>query len=245
MLVSFKPSILAVGLALASSAALADPGYYVVTPYDNAGIRTIDFRYWTVKFKNSPEVVWPEVGFGYGVNSRWTTELFVSYIGSSQMATRPSTLNWQNDVLLTQGELPVDIAVHAQLIKDMMRHGLHSVELGPVLQTDVGRTQLNANVFFEHAYGDGASGPTQLKYQWQVRHRWMPELHVGLQGFGELGRWNDWAVWDKQSHRAGPALYTKVRFGEHEVLKLQAAYLLGRTYGQRGHMFTARVNYEF
>ena len=35
---------------MASAAATADPGYYVVTAYDNEGVGSVDFRYWTVRF---------------------------------------------------------------------------------------------------------------------------------------------------------------------------------------------------
>ncbi len=54
---------------------LADPGYYLVTVYGNAGEKTIDYRYWTVKFPNRPEIIWPELGFGYGVSERWYSEV--------------------------------------------------------------------------------------------------------------------------------------------------------------------------
>jgi hypothetical protein len=79
----------------------------VVTPYENEGLRSIDFRYWTAKPQGRVETVWPEVGVGLGVSSRWTTELFMSWKGSSRLATKPSTLNWQNEFMLTQGKLPL------------------------------------------------------------------------------------------------------------------------------------------
>jgi hypothetical protein len=228
-------------LALALGAARADPGYYVVTAYSDPGVRTVDFRYWTVKRKGRPEMIWPEVGFGWNVNSRWHTELFASWIGSSQMATRLSTLNWQNDVLLTQGELPFDLALHTQYVKDETGDP-NAFEFGPVFQTDVGRTQLNANAFFERTLG--STKPTRMKYQWQVRHRWRPWLHFGAQGFGELGEWDDWAPRAKQSHRAGPALFGSVPLGER-TLGWQAAWLTGSTYARHGHMFTARLKLDF
>ncbi|MDH4052233.1 MAG: hypothetical protein OEU93_11690 [Rubrivivax sp.] len=240
-----RVTFLAGVLALAAGSAVADPGYYVVTPYDNAGIRMVDFRYWTVKPQGGTEVVWPEVGLAYGVTSRWTTELLLSYIGSSQMATRLSTLNWQNDVLLTQGELPFDLALHMLMTSNRMDPDYSAVEVGPVFQTDVDRTQLNANLFFEHNYGPQAPSQTFLKYQWQVRHRWMRQLHVGAQGFGEVGPWDDWLPRAKQSHRAGPALFTTVHLAEDQALKLQAAYLIGKTYGRNGHEFTMQAVYEF
>jgi len=229
----------------AGSAALADPGYYVVTVYDNEGRSSIDVRYWTVKFPQTPEVIWPEVGFGHGVTSRWTTELFASWIGSSQFATRLSTWNWQNDFLLTQGELPLDIALHAQLIRNQLEPGGGSIEWGPVLQTDVGRTQLNGNVFFENGWDGFAPAAAQMKCQWQVRHRWRPALHFGLQGFGELGRWDHWAPRDQQSHRAGPALFGTLPVGDGQELRVQAAYLFGKVYAHDATMFTMRAQWVF
>lgn len=232
-------------LALTAVPARADPGYYVATPYDNAGKVIVDFRYWTTKARGRGEVVWPEVGLGYGVNSRWTTELFMSLKGSQADAVKPSSLNWQNQVLLTQGEWPLDVALHAQLIHNQESpHGL-TLELGPLLQADWGRTQINGNLTVERALSGDTSAPAQMKYQWQLRYRWLPMLHVGLQGFGELGPWDRWASADKQSHRAGPALFFAVRPGGDAVLKLQAAWLEGKTYTRRGHMFTLRATAEF
>lgn len=54
-----KRRLLLVSLLLAARAAIADPGYYLVTAYDNAGRVNIDCRYWTVKAHRSAEVIWP------------------------------------------------------------------------------------------------------------------------------------------------------------------------------------------
>jgi hypothetical protein len=237
--------LLPVLLATTSPAALADPGYYVVTPYDNAGVRSIDIRYWTFKPTGKKEVLWPEIGVAYGVNSRWTTELFISGIGNDATNMRASSLNWQNDVLLTQGELPVDIALHAQFIKDRNTPHQLNVEWGPVLQTDIGRTQFNLNAFVAQALHAERPQKADLRYQFQVRHRLTDGLHVGVQGFGELGPWNDWAPGATQSHRAGPAVFGKIALGEREAFKWQAAWLVGMVNATRGHMFTAKVNYDF
>lgn len=226
--------------------ASADPGYYVVTAYDNKGQTSVDFRYWTVKGRDgSPAGLWPELGIGYGVTSRWYTELLASFIGTMDTAIKASSWNWQNEVLLTQGEYPVDVAVHAMLIRYPDARDGTTLEYGPVLQTDVGRTQLNANIFFEHTWADAAPAHTQMKYQWQVKHRWKPALNFGIQGFGELGPWRSWLPREQQSHRAGPALFGSVRVGNGKELIYQAAMLFGSTYGQNGNMFSMRVQYAF
>jgi hypothetical protein len=230
-------------LALCCGAALADPGYYVVTVYDDPGLRTVDFRYWSVNPAGAKAFNWPELGLGWNVNGRWYTEILASYVGSADSATRLDTLNWQNDVLLTQGQYPFDLAVHTLWVAPQ-DGGEHAFEFGPVLQTEVGRTQLNFNLVFEHGYGAQKNDPTQLKYQWQLRHRWQRWLHVGAQGFGEVGPWDHWSARDAQSHRAGPALFGSLPGGPG-TLSWQAAYLIGKTYGHRGSMFTSRVKYDF
>ncbi len=234
-------------LALTCVTACADPGYYVVTAYSDPGLRTVDLRYWTVDTPRAPATLWPELGLGWNVDERWYTGVLASYVGSEGTATRLSTLNWQNDLVLTGGRYPVDVALHTLVTKDYS--GGHALEFGPALQTDVGRTQLNFNLFFARAFGAMAGKPTQLKYQWQARYRWMPALHVGLQGFGEVGRWDHWPAWQKQSHRAGPAVFGKLPIGGRtsgdQPVQWQAAWLVGSTYAQHGSMFSARVSYGF
>jgi hypothetical protein len=236
---------ISLSLLAATTVAKADPGYYVVTAYDNAGLRTVDFRYWTVKSNGQAATRWPEIGLGYGVDSRWYTELYTSFIGTLDTATKLNTINWQNEYLLTQGEWPFDLAIHASLSKYSGTSNGYAIEYGPVLQTDIGRTQLNFNVFFEHEYGDDADGGTEMKYQWQIKRRWMPHVQFGLQGFGELGNWIHWEARDKQSHRAGPAIFGSVPVGGGTSLLYQAAILFGSTYGQSGNMFSMRVQYAF
>ena len=237
-------------LGLWGAAAWADPGYYVVQPYDNEGLRTLDFRYWTVKPQGRVEAIWPEVGVGLGVTSRWTTELFVSWIGSSRQATKPSSLNWQNEFLLTQGEWPLDVALHLQWVRDAENSHQNSIEYGPVLQTDFGRWRLNGNVFFERAQGGSPAQPTQIKYQWQMAYRLGPVLGLGAQGFGELGRWNRWSPKADQSNRAGPLIsghwpLAAGPAGGRAQFTLQAALLVGQTYGSAGRMFSLRAHTDF
>lgn len=235
---------LAAWLALASATASAAPGYYVVTVYDNPGIRTIDFRYWAVSPRGGATIYWPEVGIGWNVTGRWYSEVLASYIGSDNFTTHVDTLNWQNDVLLTQGQYPIDVALHTQLVAPQGGSSKHAFEFGPVLQTDVGRTQVNFNLVFEKGFGAEAGDPVELSYQWQLRHRWKPWLQFGAQGFGEVGPWDRWLPRETQSHRAGPALFGALPSGEG-VVSWQAAWLWGKTYGRRGDMLTARVKYEF
>ncbi|MEO5883511.1 MAG: hypothetical protein ABIQ06_13920 [Caldimonas sp.] len=227
-----------------AAAGVVNPGYYVVTVYDDPGLVTLDFRYWSVQANDgNTTVIWPEAGLGWNVNGRWYTEAFASWIGSSKFPTRLETLNWQNDFLLTQGQYPFDLAVHTLLVRPQGPATGYALEIGPVFQTEIERVQLTLNLFFQRGF-NSLAGPTELSYQWQLRYRWNRWLHVGAQGFGELGPWNEWLPQDRQSHRAGPAVFGSVPLGPGK-LGWQAAYLFGKTYARRGEMFTARIKYDF
>lgn len=179
-------------LQLTAGTTLADPGYYLATPYDRAEQAWADLRYGSVKSPGRPEL---------------------------------GPMQWQNDMTPTLGEWPPDLA----------------------LQTDFGRTQVNANLFFERSVDPEGAPPIQLRYQWQVKHRWKSLMNFGLQGFGEVGRWNDWPAAKDRSHRAGPALFGQWDLGRggDEALLYQAAYLLGRVYRRQGDLFTVRLQYSF
>lgn len=226
---------LALSCGAACGPARADPGYYLLTPYSQPGEGALELRYWSVKAPGEPATLWPEVGLRYGVDSRWTSELLASFIGDSLRDQRLSSINWQNSWLLTQGQYPLDLAVHAQLIRH--RGEGNALEAGPLMQGEWGLTRLNFNLIFEHDWASQRG--TQLKYQWGALHRVHGGLRLGLQGFGELGRWNHWS--EHPSHRAGPVL----RVGLPGNAELQAAFLWGKTYGSRGDMFSSQLLWPF
>lgn len=228
------------GLGLCAPAQ-ADPGYYLVRPYAAAGKTSLDLRYWTVQAPGEPAVLWPELGLRHGFNERWTSELLLSWIGPSWQAQKLSSLNWMNQWLLTGADSNFDLALHSQLIHNRGRRGGTALEIGPSWQGDLGLHRLNFNLLLEHDWArrDGS----QLKLQWQWSRPVQPGLRLGLQGFGELGRWNHWLPADQQSQRAGPVLHW-VPEGQRS-LSLNLAYLWGRTYGQRGDMFSAQLLLDF
>ena len=191
-------------LALAGAAAVrADPGYYLVTPYDEAGQVKLELRYWTVQNRGGRRVDWPEFGIGYGVTPRWTTAVLPSYIRTlGTTATRLSSLNWQNDVMLTQGQYDVDLALHTLLVHNQSPGSANAFEFGPALQ-------------------------------------------IGLQGFAELGDWNNPPPSRRQSTRLGPVLAGNLALGRGENLYYQVAVLNGRIYNRPGRMMTARLVYSF
>lgn len=224
------------------------PGYYVITPYPEEDETTLDFYFWNVKAPNSPAVYSPEIAVGHGVNSRWYTELYASDIHTDSGGTSYSSMALENDFMLTQGQYPFDLAIHTLVTRYHQTDRGVGFEFGPVLQADMSRVQLNANIFFERAYQAASSAPPnrmQMKYQWQAKYRWKPQFAYGLQGFGELGEWRDWSPLAAQSHRAGPAIFTIVRRASGQEFKLEAAYLFGKIFDKEAKTFSLRAHYEF
>lgn len=239
-------------LALACCAALpglalADTGYYMVSTYDVEGQASVDYKYWNAHYQGLT-VAAPEIGVGYGVTSRWYTEIYAKWVKINGGGSQWQETAWQNDVMLTQGQYPFDLALHTKVERARTSTEGYGLEWGPVLQTEIVRTQFNANLFFQRDYrvspGVGGQNPMQLTYQLQVKQRWKSWFEPGLQAFGEVGKWNGWLPRSEQSHRAGPAFFGSRTIGGH-ALKYEAAYLVGRNSARAAKSFTMRVQYLF
>ena len=237
------------------NSAHSEPGYYLISTYENAGEKSIDFKFWSVKIPGDPRVSAPDIGFGYGLTRQWYTELSAGYLHTPQTGTQQSDLNWQNDYLLTQGQYPVDVAIHTNIKKyrtPEASRGLEyfgeyrgvNVEFGPVLQTEFGRLQVNTNLLFDRTYRSDTPTRLQMKYQWQLKYRFFQQLHLGLQGFGELGDWDHWAPRSAQSHRAGPVVSGVLPIGA-QSLKYEASFLSGSIFAEHAKTFSMRVQYVF
>lgn len=132
------------------------------------------------------------------------------------------------------------------------RRGEPSFEFkfGPLFQSEFGKFQLNANLLFERKFRGPDEDPavqhnTEIGYQWQIKYRWLPSFEYGLQGFGNMGKWNALDPRDQQSHRFGPAAFGKLALGNYQALKYNAAWLLGASRSAPDHTFRMQVEYEF
>ncbi len=60
-----------------------------------------------------------------------------------------------------------------------------------------------------------------------------------------MGKWNDWLPRSQQSHRAGPAVFGSLPMGGRQVLRYEAAYLIGTNSAHNAKSVTMRVQYAF
>lgn len=232
--------------AVAASQAIAGPADYVFTPNVEYGEKEVDFKFGTAKDVNGERASAASLGFGYGATQHWFTELYIKYNRESGSGTRFDAIEWENKFQLTEtGKYPVDIGFITEIERPQDRSEGYEFKFGPLFQTEFGKTQLNANLLFERHYRADAPSDMEIGYQLQAKYRWKPELEFGVQAFGEMGKWNDWAPRSEQSHRFGPAIFGKFALGNHQAIKYNAALLFDTNSTTRSNTFRTQVEYEF
>lgn len=226
--------------------AVAGPADYVYLPSVEYGEREIDFKFGSATKKGEDRLSAASVGFGYGATERWFTELYVKYNKLGDQNANFDAWEWENKFQLTEtGQFPVDIGLITEIERPKDHSEGYEFKWGPLFQTEVGKVQLNANLLFERHYRSTTPSNSEIGYQLQAKYRWLPEFEYGLQAFGEMGKWNKWEHDNDQNHRAGPAVFGKFNLGGRQVIKYNAAYLLGSTSHSPDHTFRLQTEYEF
>jgi hypothetical protein len=224
----------------------AGPSDYISTPNVEYGEKEIDFKFGTTKQRNQDRVSATSIGLGYGATQYWFTELYLKYKREGGEPTKFDAFEWENKFQLTEtGKYPVDIGLLVEIERPQDRSEGYELKFGPLFQTDIGKTQLNANILFERKYRADFANPMELSYQLQAKYRWKPSFEFGVQGFGEVGAWDHWAPRSEQSHRFGPAIFGKIPLGTRQAMKYNAAYLVDLSSATRSHTFRMQVEYEF
>ncbi len=237
--------LLAAALLLPRLAA-AGPADYMHTPTVEYGEREIEFKMGSARKGDDPRESEYSIGYGYGAKEWWFTELYVKYKRANDEPTKYDAIEWENKFQLTEtGKYPIDVGFLVEIERPKDRSEGWEVRWGPLFQTEFGKLQLNGNLLFQRNYRADFANDTQFQYQWQAKYRWHPEFEFGLQGFGELGKWNAWLPRDDRTHTVGPAVFGKVRLGSGQAIKYNAAVLVGNSPAAPDRAFRAQVEFEF
>jgi hypothetical protein len=235
-----------IALIAASGHAFAGPADYIYEPTVEYGEREIDFKAGTAKKGADPRESAASIGFGYGATDYWFTEIYGKYKHANGDNAKFDAIEWENKFQLTEtGKYPVDVGFLLEIERPKERAEGWEVKWGPLLQTEYGKLQLNGNVLLERSYRSAGMSETELQYQWQTKYRWTKEFEFGLQGFGEMGKWNEWNSRQERNHRIGPAVFGKLALGNHQALRYNAAWLLGASQSAPDHTFRVQVEYEY
>jgi len=224
----------------------AAPSDYVYLPSVSYGERELDFKAGSARNSGEPSQSAGSLGFGYGATQRWFTEIYSKYERVQGEGQRFDAWEWENKFQLTEaGEYPVDLGFIMELERPQDRSEGYEMRFGPLFQTEFGRLQLNLNLLVERHFHAASPTETEFGYQWQAKYRWQPRLEYGLQGFGEVAKWNHWGPADTQTHRVGPAVFGKMAMGDRHAIRYNAAWLFAVSEGAPAHTFRMQVEYEF
>lgn len=227
----------------------ANPADYIYTPSVAYGEREIDFKAGSnTQQAGIGTASGASIGFGYGAKDNWFTEVYLKRERSGN--TDANLAEWENKFQITEtGQYPVDLGAITELEAPLNGNAPWELNVGPLLQTEFGKIQLNGNLLFQRAFGkadeSGVPYSTNLNYQWQVKYRWQPVLEFGMQSFGGMGKWNDWNSQASQDHRIGPAIFGKFALGNRQAIRYNAAWLLGESNAAPNHTLRLQVEYEF
>jgi hypothetical protein len=232
--------------------ALAGPSDYVRTPAVEYGEREIDLKYGTAKMKDSEggeRESAGSLGFGYGATQWWFTEAYLKWKKEGSGKTHYDAFEFENKFQLTEAnKYPVDVGFFVEFEAPKDRAEGYEWAFGPLFQFDTGPIRWNVNPVFERVIRSKEEGDHHLEllYQAQAAYRLPGGFDVGVQAFGELGKWNDWEPKSEQEHRIGPAIFGKVKLGEgRQAIKYNAAFLFGATSATPRHSFRLQAEYEF
>ena len=158
---------------------------------------------------------------------------------------RLEAVEWENVLVLTEpGKHWMDVGMLAEY-EHTFADGPDEVKIGPLFQKDFGLVQTNFNFLLERHFRSDEREVTELGYQWQVKYRWRQELEFGLQGFGDVGKWNDWDPHGAQTHTVGPAIFGKFPLGGRQAFKYNAAVLFKASSAAPDRTLRAQLEYEF
>ena len=237
---------LAITLTLAN-VAHAEPNDYVYSPIVEEGEKEIDFKLGTLKAPDGPRESAVSLGLGFGVNAWWFTEFYVKGNRQTPDGWRFDAVEWENKFQLTEtGKYPVDVGLVVEIERPQNRAEGWELRFGPLFQMELTQKVVaNLNLLMGRHYRVETPSFMSMDYQWQLRYRWQPEFEVGAQGFGSLGPWRDWLPNDQQEHKAGPAVFGKIRLDGRQGFNYNAAWLVGTQANTPRNTLRLQVEYEY
>jgi hypothetical protein len=234
----------AAALMLVSHIAAADPASKVHLPTVVQGELEFElfggYQWWSGHDDDRERQLVGELE--YGVTSWWKTALEVSTTRIPGESYKLDEIEWENTFALTEpGRYWLDLGLFVELARDHAE-GRNAVALGPMFQKELGPIQANLNVIFERQLGASAEPGAEINYEWQVKWRRDPRFEPGLQGFGTLGRTNNFG--HETEANIGPAFFGQVPVGGRNKLKYETAVLFGLNRNTPDTTVRFQIEYE-
>ena len=224
----------------------ADPNDYIRLPTVEYGEREIDFKSGVQRNRDGSSDSANSLGYGFTPTNWWFTEVYAKYAMPAGETNGFDAWEWENRFQLTEtGRYAVDVGFLLEIEHPKDRTEGYELTYGPMFQSEWGSWQGNFNAFIQKHVRADTPFDTEMLYQLQLKYRHSEQLEWGLQGYGNVGRWDQWNTTAQQQFKVGPALFGKVRTGTKEAIKWNAALLAGATNATPTTTLRFQAEYEF
>jgi hypothetical protein len=181
---------------------------------------------------------------GYGATDFWFVEIENEIAKAPRDRWHYHALGVENVFQLTeQGEGWLDAGFFAEYEFTMQRAASDGFIFGPILQKQVGRLLLTANVFAAADIGGEQPEDPQLNYAFEAKYLLRPAFQPGFQLFGAPGAFTGFNRYSRQDNRAGPVLFGEAYTAPGKI-KYEAGYLLGLTHDSPSGTLKFTLEYE-
>jgi hypothetical protein len=240
----------AFALLTAAACAWADPNDYIFELDYARGEREIEAKLGAASGSGNGVPAGEAAAFSWGTaaSDEWFTEFYAQFANSVSGVDGGGfdSVSWENVYRFTEsGRYPIDLGAMLEIERSRASDQGWHVTIGPLMQTDIDRIQLNLNLLFSRNIDATFSSPTLLQYQFQAKYRGDERLEPGMQALGDVGQWNHWAPQAQQSVRLGPAVFGRFRLGPGRAFQYNAALLIGTTRGAPDTTVRAQLEYEY
>ena len=228
-----------------SAKTLAGPADYLYYPVVTKGEREIDFKFGTSKDKSGTRTTVSKLGYGFTPTDYWFTEIYAKH--EKEGSDKQPQIEWENKFQFTEtGKYRFEVGMIQELEFPVEKNQPYQLKLGPLFQTSIDALQFNGNLLFKRKFGPASDNAvTEMGYQFQTKYRFRKEFEFGIQGFGEVGEWDNWKQGNLQNHRWGPAVFGKIGLDNLTKIKYNAAVLYGVSEAAPNQTFRMQLEYEF
>jgi len=175
-----------------SAKTLAGPADYLYYPVVTKGEREIDFKFGTSKDKSGTRTTVSKLGYGFTPTDYWFTEIYAKH--EKEGSDKQPQIEWENKFQFTEtGKYRFEVGMIQELELPVEKNQPYQLKLGPLFQTSIDALQFNGNLLFKRKFGPASDNVvTEMGYQFQTKYRYRKEFEFGIQGFGEVGEWDNW-----------------------------------------------------
>jgi hypothetical protein len=182
----------------------------------------------------------------YGINAWWQSEIEAIVKKEPGGKLKYDATEWENIFQLTpQGKYWLDAGLLFAYERPIKHDDPDAVELGVLLQKDVGPLVFVTNTIFSRKIGQNAGKGIGFEYGAAARYPWRREVQFAIEAFGEPGRLTGFEKFSDQEHMIGPFVLGKLNIGRLPgVFKYEVGYLFGLTRGTPDGTVKWTVEYE-